>query len=212
MSRLASLSVEDFAAALASDAPAPAGGSAAAAGGAAAAGLLAMVVGLTLGKEKYKAAWADLAPLVDRLDDARVKLLELIDEDTKAFDAVLEARRPPKASPEEKARHQKAPDVASLLATTVPMQTAFFAHEALKTAPLVLEKGNPNASSDAWAGALAAWAAVLAALANVRINLPSVSDPELARGFREDADLMEKTAAEALEKTRAAARTRGLTA
>src|SRR5512141_1672496 len=95
MSRLASLSVEDFAAALASDAPAPGGGSAAAAGGANAAGLLAMVARLTLGKEKFKSAWEDLAPLVDRLDDARVKLLELVDEDTKAFDAVLAARRLP---------------------------------------------------------------------------------------------------------------------
>jgi glutamate formiminotransferase/formiminotetrahydrofolate cyclodeaminase len=212
MSRLASLSVADFAAALASDAPAPGGGSAAAAGGAAGAGLLAMVVRLTLGKEKYKAAWADLAPLVDRLDESRVRLVELVDEDTKAFDAVLAARRLPKETDADKAARAKAVDVANLLATTVPMQTAFFAHAALQHAPLVLEKGNPNAASDAWAGALASWAAVLAALANVRINLPGVTDPELQRGFREDADHMEKTAGEALEKTRAIARTRGLAA
>ncbi len=210
MSRLVSLSVEDFAAALASDAPAPGGGSAAAAGGANGAGLLAMVVRLTLGKEKYKAAWDELAPLVDRLDGARAKLLELVDEDTKAFDGILAARRLPKETDADKAARQKAIDEANVLATTVPMQTAFFAHEALKAAPLVLEKGNPNAASDAWAGALASWAAVLAALANVRINLPGVADPDLSRGFREDADLMEKTAGEALEKTRALARARGL--
>lgn len=210
MSRLASLSVSDFAAALASDAPAPGGGSAAAAGGANGAGLLAMVVRLTLGKEKYKAAWEELAPLVDRLDGARERLLELVDEDTKAFDGILAARRLPKETDVDKAARQKAIDAANLLATTVPMQTAFFAHEALKAAPLVLEKGNPNAASDAWAGALASWAAVLAALANVRINLPGVSDADLAHGFREDADLMEKTAGEALEKTRALARARGL--
>jgi len=212
MSRLASLSVADFAAALASDAPAPGGGSAAAAGGANGAGLLAMVVRLTLGKEKYRDAWSDLAPLADRLDGVRAKLLELVDEDTKAFDGVLAARRLPKEIDVEKAARQKAIAEANVLATTVPMQTAFFAHEALKTAPLVLEKGNPNAASDAWAGALASWAAVLAALANVRINLPGVSDPELQRGFREDADAMEKSAGEALEKTRALARARGLAA
>ncbi len=210
MSGLVSLSVAEFAAALASDAPAPGGGSAAASGGAAGAGLLAMVVRLTLGKEKYKAAWGELAPLVDRLDDARLKLLELVDEDTKAFDGILAARRLPKETDPEKAARQKAIEAANLLATTVPMQTAFFAHEALKVAPLVLDKGNPNAGSDAWAGALASWAAVLAALANVRINLPGVPDAELQSGFREDADLMEKSAGEALEKTRAIARTRGL--
>ena len=210
MSRLASLSVEGFAAALASEAPAPGGGSAAAAGGANGAGLLAMVVRLTLGKEKYKAAWEELAPLVDRLDDARRKLLELIDEDTKAFDGILAARRLPKETEADKAARQKAIDAANVLATAVPMQTAFFAHEALKTAPLVLEKGNPNAASDAWAGALASWAAVLAALANVRINLPGVPDADLAHGFREDAALMEKSAAEALERARTLARARGL--
>lgn len=212
MSRLVSLSVTDFAAALASDAPAPGGGSAAAAGGASGAGLLAMVVRLTLGKEKYKDAWKDLEPLADRLDDARARLLELVDEDAGAYDAVVAARRLPKETDAEKAARQKAIAEANVLATTVPMQTAFFAHEALKVSPLVLEKGNPNAASDAWAGALAAWAAVLAALANVRINLPGVSDPELQRGFREDADAMEKSAGEALEQARALARARGLAA
>ncbi len=212
MSRLAALSVADFAAALASDAPAPGGGSAAAAGGANGAALLAMVVRLTLGKEKYKAAWDELAPLADRLDEARVRLLELVDEDAGAFDRVMAARRLPKETGEEKALRQKAIDEANVLATTVPMQTAFFAHEALKAAPVVLEKGNPNAASDAWAGALAAWAAVLAALGNVRINLPGVSDPELQRGFREDADAMERSAGEALDKTRVLARARGLAA
>jgi methenyltetrahydrofolate cyclohydrolase len=210
MNRLASLSVADFAAALASDAPAPGGGSGAAAGGANGAGLLAMVVRLTLGKEKYKDSWRDLAPFADRLDNARTRLVELVDEDTKAFEGVVAARRLPKETDAEKTLRQKTIDEANVLATTVPMQTAFFAHEALKAAPLVLEKGNPKAASDAWAGALAAWAAVLAALANVRINLPGVSDPELRRGFLEDADAMERSAGEVLEKTRALARTRGL--
>ena len=124
----------------------------------------------------------------------------------------MAARRLPKGTDAEKAARQKAIDEANVLATTVPMQTAFFAHEALKVAPLVLEKGNPNAASDAWAGALLSWAAVLAALANVRINLPGVADTDLVRGFREDADLMEKAAGEALEKTRELARARGLAA
>lgn len=212
MSPLVSLSVSDFCAALASDAPAPGGGSAAAAGGATGAGLLAMAVRLTLGKEKYKDAWEELEPLLDRLDDARKRLLELVDEDTKAFDAVLAARRLPKDSDAEKAARKKAVDEANILATTVPMQTAFFAHEALKAAPAILEKGNPNCASDAWAGALAAWAAVLAALANVRINLPGVSDPELSRGFREDADAMETSAGDLLEKARALAKARSLSA
>ena len=211
MTALVTLSVSDFSVALASDAPAPGGGSAAAATGASGASLLAMVVRLTLGKEKYRDSWPELEPLASRLEEARVRLLELVDEDTKAFDAVVAARRLPKDEPEAAAKRTRAVDEANLLATTVPMQTAFFAHEALKTAPLVLEKGNPNAASDAWVAALLLHGAALGALANVRINLPGLSAPELSRGFREDADDLERRATEALEKTRALAKARRLT-
>jgi formiminotetrahydrofolate cyclodeaminase len=211
MSRLVSLSVEDFAAALASDAPAPGGGSASAAAGAFGASLLEMVVHLTLGKEKHRASWGDLEPLADRLGEARRRLLELVDEDTRAFDAVVAARRLPKEADSEKAARQRAIDAANVLATTVPMQTAFFAHEGLKSAPLVLEKGNPNAASDAWVGALLLQGAALGALANVRINLPGVSDPELSRGFFEDAADLDGKVSEALAKTRALAKSRALT-
>jgi len=208
---LVALSVSEFAGSLASDAPAPGGGSASAAAGAFGASLLEMVVRLTLGKEKYRAAWGDLEPLADRLREARLRLLELVDEDTKAFDAVVNARRLPKESDPDKLARQRAIDAANVLATTVPMQTAFFAHEALKVAPVVLEKGNPNAASDAWVAALLLQGAALGALANVRINLPGVSDPELARGFREDAADLEKNVADELEKTRRLAASRALT-
>jgi formiminotetrahydrofolate cyclodeaminase len=208
---LGALSVSDFAGSLASDAPAPGGGSASAAAGAFGAALLEMVVRLTLGKEKYRASWGDLEPLADRLHEARRRLLELVDEDTKAFDAVVAARRLPKESDPDKAARQRAIDAANVLAATVPMQTAFFAHEGLKAAPLVLEKGNPNTASDAWVAALLLHGAALGALANVRTNLPGVSDPELSRGFREDAADLEKKVSEALEKTRALAKARALT-
>jgi formiminotetrahydrofolate cyclodeaminase len=210
MTALVALSVSDFSLALASDTPAPGGGSAAAAAGAFGAALLAMVVRLTLGKEKYRASWQELEPLAGRLEEARVRLLELVDEDTVAFDAVVAARRLPKEAPEAAARRTRAIDEANILATRVPMQTAFFAQEALKTAPAVLEKGNPNAASDAWVASLLLHAATLGALANVRINLGGVKDPELKRGFEENAQDLEKTSAEQFEMLRALARTRGL--
>ena len=209
---LTSLSIAEFAGALASDAPAPGGGSASAGAAAFGASLLEMVVRLTLGKEKYRASWGDLEPLADRLRESRLRLLELVDEDTKAFDAVVAARCLPKESEADKSARQRAVDAANVLATVVPMQTAFFAHEALKVAPLVLEKGNPNAASDAWVAALLLHGAALGALANVRINLPGVSDSELSRGFREDAADLEKKVSASLEKTRGLAKARALTA
>jgi len=211
VSTLAALSVSDFSAALASDAPAPGGGSASAAAGAAGAGLLAMVVRLTLGKEKFRDAWAELEPLAATLDTHRVRLLELVDEDTRAYDAIVAARKLPKGTDAEKAARQGAIDAATVVATTVPMQTAFYAEQALRLAPTVASKGNPNAASDAWVAALLLSAAVEGALANVRINLPGVGDAELKRGFAEDAADLAKKAAAALEAARALARTRGLT-
>ena len=212
MSTLASLPVSGFAAALASDAPAPGGGSASAAAGAFGAGLLAMVVRLTLGKEKYRESWETLEALLPKLDEARARLLELVDEDTKAYDAIVSARKLPKETDTEKAARKKAIDEATTLATTVPMQTAFFAEQALRAASAVAERGNPNAASDAWVAALLLSVSVDGALANVRINLGGVVDPDLKQGFSEDADDLGKKSAASLEKCRALARSRGLAA
>jgi formiminotetrahydrofolate cyclodeaminase len=212
VSSLASLSVADFAAALASDAPAPGGGSASAAAGAAGAGLLSMVIRLTLGKEKHRDAWAELETLLPTLDSHRSRLLELVDEDAKAFDAIVAARRLPKESDGEKAARKRAIDNATVLATTVPMQTAFFAEQALRAAAIVGGKGNPNAASDAFVAALLLSAAVQGALANVRINLGGISDPDLKKGFAGDADEFAVKSAASLEACRALARARGLVA
>jgi formiminotetrahydrofolate cyclodeaminase len=211
VSTLASLSVAEFSAALASDAPAPGGGSASAAAGAAGAGLLVMVVRLTLGKEKFRDAWAELEPLAAALDAYRVRLLELVDEDTRAYEAIVAARKLPKGTDPEKVVRQKVIDGATVLATTVPMQTAFYGEQALRLAGTVATRGNPNAASDAWVAALLLSSAVEGALANVRINLPGISDAELKHGFAEDAADLAKRSAAALETARALARTRGLT-
>jgi len=210
MNELGSLSVRDFTASLASDAPAPGGGSASAAAGAAGAALLGMVARLTLGKEKYRDAWEALEPVARGADSAREKLLELVDEDTRAFDGIVAARRLPKETEGEKEARRRAIDDATVVATTVPLQTASIAGNALALVPLALEKGNPNCASDGWVAGLLLAAAVEGALANVAINLPGVSDPDLSRGFSEDAREIGAKARAAAEKARAVAGSRGL--
>lgn len=211
MTALADTSLSSFAAALASEAPAPGGGSASAAAGATGAGLLEMVVRLTLGKEKYRAHWEELERLLPLLSDARGRLLELVDEDTKAYDAIVAARKLPRESDAEKAIRKKAIDNATVLATTVPLQTAFFAGKALGVAAAVGEKGNPNAASDAFVAGLLLHAALLGALANVRINLPGVTDAELKAGFAADAEDLARKGREALEAVEKLAQARALT-
>ena len=210
MSDLVSLSLRQFASALASEAPSPGGGSASAAAGAAGAGLLGMVARLTLGKEKYRDAWDDLEPVARHADSARERLLELVDEDTRAFDAIVAARRFPRETDEQKRVRKVAIDAATVVATTVPLQTASIAGSALALAPLVLEKGNPSCASDGWVAALLLAAAVEGALANVAINLPGLSDGELSRGFSEDAKEIGVRSRSALERARVLAGARGL--
>lgn len=212
MTDLVTLSVRDFGAALASDAPAPGGGSASAAAGAMGAALLGMVCRLTLGREKYRDSWEELERVANVCDVNRDTLLGLVDEDTRAYDAIVAARKLPKETPEEKAARKKAIDEATLLATTVPMQTAFFSMQAIEKAPVVLEKGNPNCASDAFVAALLLSSAVEGALANVRINLPGVTDAGLAEGFRHDAGQASAKTAEAMAKVRALAKKKDLAA
>jgi formiminotetrahydrofolate cyclodeaminase len=212
MAQLVQLTVTGFTAALASDAPAPGGGSASAAAGAAGAALLGMVARVTLGKEKYRAAWEEMEKVANQADDIQRKLLELVDEDTRSYEAIVAARKQPKESPEEKASRQKAVDAATFLATTVPMQTASFSCKALSLAPAALEHGNPNAASDVFVAALLLQAAVEGALANVRINLPGIGDEESALGFRQDAEDLGKQAGETSAKVREVAKKKGLTA
>lgn len=209
-SDLVSLSVRDFSSALASDAPAPGGGSASAAAGAAGAALLAMVARLTLGREKYRGVWEEFETVVRAADSARERLLELVDEDTRAFDSIATARRLPRETDLQKAGRKEAIDAATVVATTVPLQTAAIALKALASAPLALEKGNPNCASDAWVAALLLSAALEGALANVAINLPGVSDPELSRGFSGEAKDLAGKSRQALEKARTLAASRGL--
>ena len=210
MTDLSSLSVRDFTAALASDAPAPGGGSASAAAGPAGAALLAMVVRLTLGREKYREAWAELEPHARDADVARTRLLELINEDTSAYDAIVAARKLPKETPEEKGARKKAIDDATLLATAVPMQTAYFSQKVLAVAPAVIEKGNPNCASDLLVAALLLASAVEGAVANVRINLPGVADAEIARSYSEESSELLRSSQDALAAVRATAAKRGL--
>jgi glutamate formiminotransferase/formiminotetrahydrofolate cyclodeaminase len=171
-----------------------------------------MVARLTIGKEKYKDVWEEMENVANDVDEIRKRLLELVDEDTRSYEAIVAARKQAKETPEQKKSRQKAIDDATILATTVPMQSASFACVALAFAPEVAEKGNPNAASDVFVAALLLQAAIEGALANVRINLPGIGDEEIALGFRQDADDLGKKAADLMTKVREAAKKKGLTA
>jgi glutamate formiminotransferase/formiminotetrahydrofolate cyclodeaminase len=173
---LAKMNLREFCNETLSDSPAPGGGSVAALMGALGASLGGMVANLSAGKRgwddklEYFSVWAVKA---QQLKD---ELLSLVDEDTGAFDKVMDAFALPKESAEEKAARSAAIEQATKYATEVPvkvMETALKSYELLAE---MADKGNPASVSDVGVGALATRACIEGAALNVRINLAQLKD------------------------------------
>ncbi len=181
---LASLQVSAFADLLGSDAPAPGGGSAAALEGALGASLTAMVCALTLGKKKYADAQDLAAQTLDRASDLKVRFLDVMDRDTQAFNAVSAVFAMPKGTPEEKQLRASAMQNALKGCTETPFEMMELALETLELTGSILGRTNASAASDLGVSALSLKAAIQGAWLNVRINIASLQDRELAESFR----------------------------
>jgi len=197
---LKELSVEEFIREVASSSPAPGGGSVAALAGAQGAGLLSMYCNLSQNREK-------LGEIVDMLqhsgEEARFlmnKLAEAIDEDTVAFNQVMEAYRLPKKSTEEKAERIMAIQAAALNAANVPMQTARGSLRVLSIVNEVASKGNPAAITDLGVANLQAMAGLTGACYNVRINLDMISDKNVLVKFKLETDEILKQGRDLFDK------------
>ncbi len=173
---LRDLSLSEFSAQLSSTDPVPGGGSASAAVAAMGAGLLVMTCNFTIGKDKYAEVEEEMMELRDELEPIRVWLLASVDRDSQAYQAVTEAFRMPKGTPEEKEARGEAIQEAMVGAAEVPLDVARRCLRALDLARDVVEKGNPNTLSDAGCGARFLNAGLHGALFNVRINLGSIRD------------------------------------
>jgi len=134
---------------------------------------------LAIGKEGYEAAQAELRGVEARARDLQSRLLGLMDEDAKAYDAVIAAMRMPKKTEEERAARVRAMQKAYEKATTVPLDTMTACSEAIGIALVTAQKGNRNAITDAGVAALVAEAGLRAAGLNVRINLAALKDNAL---------------------------------
>ena len=178
MTEFSKSSLDRFLADVASDAPTPGGGTAAAVAGALGAALAEMVAALTLSKERFAPAHAAMRSISQAARKSRAEFLSLAREDAQAYEAVVAARRLPKENEEQKTSRQHAIDAANRRATEVPMRTARLAASLLSALPELVEKGNPNALSDAGSAAILLESAVEGALLNVGINLPGVADAE----------------------------------
>jgi len=165
--------------AIAAPTPTPGGGSVAALCGALSAALSRMVANLAIGKEGYESVQTELHELDQRAKALQSRLLVLMEEDAKAYDAVIAAMRLPKKTDGERAARVRAMQHAYEKATTVPLDTMQACSDALDIALVAAQKGNRNAITDAGVAALIAEAGLRGAGLNARINLAALKDNAL---------------------------------
>jgi glutamate formiminotransferase/formiminotetrahydrofolate cyclodeaminase len=174
--RLVNMSLKAFANETASDSPAPGGGSIAAYAGALGASLATMVANLSAHKRGWDARLEEFSNWAVKGQQLKDDLLALVDEDTRAFDAIMNAFGLPKDTAEEKAARKQAIQNATKYAVEIPFKTMEKAFEVFEIAEAMVQVGNPNSVTDAGVGALCARTAVYGAWMNVHINLSGIED------------------------------------
>ncbi|UCE06390.1 MAG: glutamate formimidoyltransferase [bacterium] len=175
---LVKMDLRDFANELSTDSPAPGGGSVSALAGALGSALISMVANLTVGKKDYKENWDEMKDVAVQAQRLKDELLHSIDQDTDAFNNLMNAFRLPKKTEEQIAERDKAIEDATKQACLVPLDVMKNSLEALKLAHIVANRGNENAASDAGVASLMARSAVEGAGLNVKINLPGIKDSD----------------------------------
>lgn len=180
--KLIDMNLSAFANETASESPAPGGGSIAAYLGVLGASLGTMVANLSSHKRGWDDQWEEYSEWAEKGQAYKTTLLKLVDEDTQAFNKIMEAYGLPKGTNEEKDARLKAIQNATKGAIEIPykvMETALNSMEVMKA---MAEKGLPASISDAGVAALCARSAVLGALLNVKINTSDLTD----KGYVED--------------------------
>ncbi|MBQ3248315.1 MAG: glutamate formimidoyltransferase [Alistipes sp.] len=186
--KLVDMTCTGFAEETASESPAPGGGSISAYMGALAAALGTMVANLSSHKAGWDDRWEYFSNWADNGMSVMNELLYLVDEDTAAFNKIMDVFGMPKSTEEEKAARAAAMEAATLYATEVPLRTMKAAYKAFDVVRAMAEEGNPNSVSDAGVGALAARSAVMGACLNVKINAAGLKDRVVADKLVKEAE------------------------
>lgn len=189
---LANLTVKEFLAKTAGNAPVPGGGSIAALSAAIASALTEMVANLTIGKKKYEDKEEMMKQIAASANNYQMLFIHDIDTDSDAYNNVFDAFKLPKETEEEKKERNKQIQETIKIAAEVPMEVARKAYAMMDIISQVAENGNQNAITDACVSMMTARTAVLGAILNVKINLSSLKDEAYIAQMKQECDLLEK--------------------
>ena len=173
-------SLREFIANVASSEPTPGGGSVSALVGSIGGALTNMVSKLTVGKKVYEGLADEIKSQIVENSREMEKLVEdlsnIVDEDTKAFDKVMDAFKMPKETDEQKQARSIAIQDGYKIALEVPLRCATKCLRILELQEVFANYGNANAITDVGVGILLAYSGLEGALFNVTINLGSIKD------------------------------------
>lgn len=202
--RLVQMNLRVFANETASESPAPGGGSISAYVGTLGASLAAMVANLSAAKRGWEDQTTFFSKAGVEAQEIKEKLLRLVDDDTRAFDGIMQAFALPKSTKEEKDARSMAIQSATKVAIETPLQVMRFALASFKPIQEMIKHGNPNSITDAGVGALCARTAVYGAYLNVKVNISGLKDKSYSDSVMREAETILKEAlnleAEVLEQ------------
>lgn len=187
---LVRMNLQQFADETASESPAPGGGSIAAYVGVLGASLGTMVANLSSHKKGWDERWKEFSDYAVQGQALKDQLLQLVDEDTRAFNKIMDAFSLPKTTEAEKAARKVAIQQATRYAIEVPLKVMQVSLQSFDVIKAMAEKGNPNSVSDAGVAALCARTAVYGAWLNVRINAAGYEDKEFVALTLQRADAL----------------------
>ena len=192
--QLIDMNLTEFADETASESPAPGGGSISAYVGSLGAALGTMVANLSAHKRGWDERWEEFSDWAEKGMAVEKELLALVDEDTNAFNKIMDAIGLPKGTDEEKAARKKAIDDATKYAIQVPFRVMEVAYKGFEVIRAMAEVGNPNSVTDAGVGALCARSAVMGAYLNVKINAAGLDDKAYVEKVLADGKVIEDKA------------------
>ena len=174
--KLIDMNLEKFAFETASESPAPGGGSISAYSGAMGAALATMVANLSANKRGWDDRWEEFSSWAEKGISYQKELLELVDEDTKAFNQIMDAFKLPKENESDIKKRNDAIQNATKNAILTPFRVMQVALDSMSVIKKMAEIGNPNSITDACVAALCARTAVRGAFLNVQINCLDYND------------------------------------
>jgi glutamate formiminotransferase / formiminotetrahydrofolate cyclodeaminase len=178
--KLVDYSVISFAEETSSESPAPGGGSISALMGSLGVSLGMMVANLSSHKRGWDERWEEFSNWAAKGKELQKELLRLVDEDTRAFNQIMDAFSLPKKNEQEVLFRKQTIQSATKHAIEIPLRVMEACYAGFEIVRAMAEAGNPNSVSDAGVGALALRSGIMGAHLNVKINASGLDDKEFA--------------------------------